>query len=354
MNIRTIIIAGLLPAILSINLLPAAISADTFVTQTTLITACGKLFELDSNAAGLTAQQRAKIVQRNLDDALIAAKDRSPSAVRVEIINRNPVVTLDYRHIVTADGNSAVRNSLTQMELAQKWADNIRVCLADASAVDKYIAMLTGNFPKAKVAKLSQDFVAVLNTKMILPINLATPISTINSVVGDKVKAVISNDVPLGPSFDTFIPAGTIALGEIVDPRKYYSDSKYPGGYGFPGKGCLAVEFYGLRTPDGKEIPIEGHILGGVNQWQFISVQPVTAPSVSNGLIVHNDALVNVEVKPAKSTIVGAWKGTRSNFEQMPRLIFDKHQPTLGIGKGEPLLLQLSAPTVVAVNGTSM
>src|SRR5277367_5857197 len=93
-------------------------SADTFLTeQSTMISICGHLFEIDSNAAGMTAQERAQKVQLNLDNALVAAKNRSPSAVRVEVLNRNPVVTLDGFLVVTADGNSASRANMSQTRL---------------------------------------------------------------------------------------------------------------------------------------------------------------------------------------------------------------------------------------------
>src|SRR5277367_6465000 len=145
--------------------LPQIVTAQNIVgARTTIITACGKLFSIDSNADNLTPEQRAQIVQKNLDNALIAAKHRTPDAVRVSMMNRNPIVTLDGFYIVTADGNSAARNRMTQLELAHKWADSIRFCLADAKSIENYIAMLTGRYPKSKVvaeAATSTD-VAVL------------------------------------------------------------------------------------------------------------------------------------------------------------------------------------------------
>src|SRR4029077_1875388 len=100
--------------------------------RATVMGACGKLFDVDANAAGITAQERAAIIQKNLDSAIIHAKNRTPSAVNVMVVNRNPVVTLDGFHIATADGNSAARHRTTQMQLAQEWANSIKFCLADA------------------------------------------------------------------------------------------------------------------------------------------------------------------------------------------------------------------------------
>ena len=137
-------------ALLSCASLNQAFSAETFVSESTVITACGKLFAIDANAAGLTAEQRARIIQRNLDNALISAKHRTPSAVRVVMMNRNPVVALDGYYIATADGNSAARNGMTQLELAEKWAESIRMCLSDTASIDKYLAMLTGSYKMEK------------------------------------------------------------------------------------------------------------------------------------------------------------------------------------------------------------
>ena len=93
---------------------------DTTV-ETTKIMACGPLFSIDANADHKTAALRASIVQRNLDSALVASKNRGPSAVRVSIQNNNPIVTLDNFYIVTADKNSAVRAGVSQNELAEQW-----------------------------------------------------------------------------------------------------------------------------------------------------------------------------------------------------------------------------------------
>ena len=164
---------------LSIVVGPAAMSqvtGSTYLAETaSIVGACGKLFEVDANAAGLTAQERAAIIQKNLDYAVVYAKNRAPSAVQVLVVNRNPVVTLDGFHIATADGNSAARNRMTALQLAQKWADSIKFCLADASAMDKYLSMLTGNYAQVAAAPRS-EMVAYVPAGTFLPIKLVTPI----------------------------------------------------------------------------------------------------------------------------------------------------------------------------------
>ena len=180
--------------------------------------ACGQLFDIQSNAAGLTAAQRAAIVQRNLDNALVAAKDCEPSAVRVATMNRNPIVTLDNFYIVTADGNSAARAGITQLQLAEKWANSLRDCLADKVAVKKYLSMLTGNFPKktATASTGSREDVAIAPRGMDFPVQLGFSLRARTAKLGDAIQAVLRTDVPLGPDYTTYLPAGTKAIGELV------------------------------------------------------------------------------------------------------------------------------------------
>lgn len=350
--------AGLvLAAILASGSFPAALGADSEVllSEATLISACGKLFSIDSNAAGLTALERAKIVQANLDNALISAKDRSPQSVRVSVLNRNPVVSLDNYLVVTADGNSAARSGMSQMQLAEKWADSIRICLADASAMERYLTLLTGKYPVTQVAassNLLRDEIAVATSEMLFPIKLITPISTSSSKVGDQVQAFISHDVPLRTSFASYLPAGTLVMGEIVDAREYTSNN-------FCGKDGFSVNFHEMRTPDGKRLPIEAHVYGGVNSWRQINIKPLFANCCKNGSTINNLSLVTVRVVPTKGHIVGAWKGASVDEQlnpdnRFPRLVFNRRPLAFVVPAGEPMLLQLSATTVIAVSGKTI
>ena len=333
----------------------AANAQETIVSsESTSITACCAMFDIDSNAAGLTAKQRAVIIQSSLDKALLSALDRSPAAVRVELINRNPAVTLDHRVIITADDNSAKRNRLSQQALAEKWADSIRHCLADSAAIDKYLVMLTGRYPTAAVARgvMLDDEIAVLTTGAFLPIDLVTPISSTSAAIGDRVEAVVSHDVPMRTNFSTYLPAGTMVIGMVEDARPFVT-TKYPG------KGSITVNFYEMRTPDGKRIPIEAHLYGGVNSWSQISIKPTFANCCGNGNTIKDMSVVNVNVIPAKGHIVGSWKGTPVpalpwDDGRYARLVFDRQAKTLIAPAGEAMMLQFSATTVIAVGGRSM
>jgi hypothetical protein len=313
------------------------------------MTAC-KLFEIDSNADLMTAARRVEIIQKRLDNALINARDLSPSAVRVGIVKRNPIVTLDNFMIATADGNSAKRNRITQMELAEKWADSLRMCLADSAAIQKYISMLTGKFPIAKDfdGVLTREEIAVLTPDTLLPLKLITPISALSAEVGDIVEAVVSNDVPMGPSYTSYLPAGSLALGEIVSASRYTNNN-------YAGPDAFSVNFFKLRTPDGKEIPIEGHFLGGLDKWKMIHILPISAQSCNDGPL-HAVGMYpesGAHVHPAKGYVVGAWRGKPLDEMQVanyPRLIFTRN-PVIGVSAGEPMLLRFTANTAIALAG---
>lgn len=347
---RKIRIEGIVSAAilaLSSLLLPAALSANTVIDQTTVITACGKLFEIDSNAADLTAAQRASIVQHKLDNALVHARDLSPSAVRISMIRNNPVVSLDHFMIVTADGNSAARNRLSQMELAEKWANSLRFCLADSAAMQKYIAMLTGRYPHVATAGPARDDIAIAPPGMLFPVKLASSMCTNLLKIGDSIEAVVSNDVPFEPWYTSYLPAGTIALGKIVSAHQYTPND-------FAGKGALTIDFYEFRTPDSRKIPIEGHILGGVDSFRMINALPTTAMCTDNSTAGEFGNLTKVHVIPSKGYIVGGWKAEsldNNSVVQYPRLIFSGRRMLTSVNAGEPMLLQLSATTAVALAG---
>lgn len=335
-------------AILGMAQIPAAVSADTVVSKTTVMTAC-RLFDIDSNAGLLTPEQRVQIIQNRLDRALVNAKDLRPQAVTVREVNRNPVVLLDSQLIATADGNSADRNQMTQLQLAEKWADSIRMCLADADEVNKYISMLTGKFPvKDEGGFRTRDEIAVLTPSTMIPLKLVSPISAFTASVGDKVEAVVSTNVPMGPSYTSYLPAGTVAMGEII-PAAQYTRGNYAG------KESFTVQFYNLRTIDGKDIPIDGHILGALDQTRTIEIKPVTAASCLDGPphAIHAFPETEHHLVPTKGYVVGAWKGTPIDelfVDNYPRAVFSRDLD-VQLSAGEPLLLRLTSNTAIALAG---
>lgn len=341
----------------------SGVQAETVAVKTTTIFACGKLFDIQANAAGLTAAERASIVQKNLDNALVAAKNRAPSAVKVVMMNRNPVVTLDSYYLITADGNSAARAQMTQLQLAEKWAENIRVCLADKVAVANYLAMLTGNFKEENTTVVEavgpREDIAVAPSEMTLPVKLAQSLKGFTARAGDPIEAILRTDVPFGPGFSTYLPAGTRAIGELV-----YASNYVPNNYG--GRKALTPWFHSLRTPDNKDIPINAYLLGDINLWKNVKTQPADAICSA-----HTEGFKeamrenNLPLEAVPGDVVGAWRGSpavvsnslgfvglgeyrASNLEYNGLIVPRKSHRM--IPAGSHMLLQLAGTTAISVN----
>jgi hypothetical protein len=287
----------------------------------------------------------------------------------VAMLNNNPIVTLDNFYVVTADANSAKRSYMTQIQLANKWADSIRMCLADTASVEHYVAMLTGRYPKAKIASESTfigaaNDVAVMPWGFTLPVELSQSLDTDAMHLNDTIEAVLTTDVPLQPHFISYLPAGTVALGHLVDAGPFNPNH-------FAGKRALMLNFFALKTPDGKEIPINGHILGGANNWRYVSVKPIqpnclaecnskatiTSNTISFGPTTTNVTSVQQTTMPLaqKGTIIGAWRGLPEDVmtqDSFHRLLLSR-DTGLVVPAGEPLMLQLNASSTIAINSAA-
>jgi len=326
---------------LSFVMAPIAMSqttSSTYVAETaSVVGACGKLFDVDSNAAGLTAQERASAIQKNLDYAIVHATNRSPAAVKVLVVERNPVVTLDGFHIATADGNSAARANMSAMALAEKWADSIKICLANAAAMDKYLSMLTGNY-KPLVQGPREQLVAYLPAGDFLPIKLVTPIDSEVSRIGDRVEAVLTTDVPLRTSqsatqFEAYLPAGSAVIGALTDGSNAYT-----------GKNAFSVRFNEFRTPDGSVVPINGHIFGGIGSWVAWNTHPMTVESASSPRSMTG-------LLASKGTICGGWRGDAigAGLDVPYQKMVMTRRTGVAIPAGEPMMLQMASPTAIAL-----
>jgi hypothetical protein len=352
--------------------------ADQLMTTTSTLTSVGgDPFNIRANAAGMTADERAAIIQRNLDQALASANNLSPDAVAVGMMNRNPVILFDGKYVATADGNSAARLNLTQMQLADEWAKALQQFVTKYS-VEKE-RRLSSMRATVKTAEFTREDVAVLPRDMTLPIALKTRIVPKTSCFGDRIEAVLTTDVPIGPSFKTYLPKGTLLLGELA-PAKDYMPNR------FGGSDALTPHFYTIHTLDGKDIPIDGHILGDLNQCKSIATLPIkaeccesSAPAV-NQVGTRSDDLLTVENKiepPTSGEVQGAWRQNanwytgwkgfpnhyvdlgyvglpsyRSNNLAYNGLIIPKHTSRI-VPEGVPMLLQLATTTSLAVGSNS-
>lgn len=255
-----------------------------------------------SGAGGMTADQRTEAIQRNLDNALVAAKNRTPQSVDIVYVKGLPVITLDGYQIVTVDDANAKASGTTPALLAKKWADGIRHTLVDTGSVDSYVAQLSGDYrasaPAAAAAPqapaypqqanyqappnnyqapsnyaatpnypqqqgypqqgMRQGRVVYAPAGLTMNTTLSTSISTQVAQLGDMIQANISESVNLG---EGSIPAGSVLIGQITEAKS--------GGF-FGRSGMLGIKFNRLRTPDGAETPISAHIVGGIGKYTDI------------------------------------------------------------------------------------
>src|SRR5271168_4637876 len=81
------------------------------------------------SGAGAAVAQRAETAQNNLDNALVASQDRSPTAVGITYVKGMPVVTLGGYQVVTVDQTDATAANTSPAAVAQQWSDGIRQAL---------------------------------------------------------------------------------------------------------------------------------------------------------------------------------------------------------------------------------
>ena len=321
-----------------------------------------------SNLAGagsLSADARAEQAQQNLDNALVAAKDRTPAAVNITYVKGLPVITLGGYQVITVDAASAKANGVSPAVLAQKWADSIRNSLRDQGAVQSYVSQLSGDYASSAPAVAAQPAnyappggapqgqgqpeyfgsqqpqqpqygggagtqygasaqynyaapqgstgytppprgyrqgrVAYAPAGLTIPAMLNTSIATQVARPGDMIQAGISQAVILG---DSQIPAGSVLLGQVSEAKK--------GGYlGMSGK--LEITFNRLRTPDGTETPIVAHIVGGIGKYDDKDGNGQLVGETWKGKTVQavGRGAVGAGVGAALGTAVGAIAGGR-------------------------------------------
>ncbi len=105
-----------------------------------------EVFTINADAGGFTARERSIIIEKNLNNALIAASDRSPAAVEIVTINRLPVIRIDGKHVLTIDSSLAYLNGRSCEDLAREWAGNMKRAMSDQNRVNDYVAQLSGDY----------------------------------------------------------------------------------------------------------------------------------------------------------------------------------------------------------------
>lgn len=116
-----------LVALLALALVPrpAAAAAGDVVVGGILV------LRIRTEAGGLSAAERAVIVEQRITDALSKAQF-SPETVVVRRVNGDPAIFVGSTLIVTVDVNHARLNGTRPELLAEMWARNLRVALPKA------------------------------------------------------------------------------------------------------------------------------------------------------------------------------------------------------------------------------
>lgn len=340
-------------------------------------------------AAGLTADKRAEIVQQNLDNALVAAKDRTPAAVTITYVKGVPVVTLGGYQVITVDSASAKSLGTTPAALATKWANSIRDSLRDQTSIQAYVSQLSGDYASSAPAAYNnpapqqqqpafnaqaqqnyanpnpnygqpygdapggyrQGRVTYAPAGLVIPIALASGISTQVAKAGDVIQATVSQTVMLG---DSTIPQGSVVLGTITDAD---------AGKMLGRSGSLGIKFNRLRTPDGVETPISAHLIDGLGKyaagaqedtfkgetWKGKAVQAGVRGAIGAGTGAALGTAVGAIAGGRGGVGKGAWSGTAigAGVGVAQSLILRKGKD-VNVQAGTAMQLQLDAPVSIA------
>jgi hypothetical protein len=370
----------------------AVLAADDDVRiagQTVLSTRAG--------AGSMTAQARAEAVQKNLDNALVAAQDRAPSAVNIVYVKGLPVITLSGYQVVTVTTADAKAYATTPALLAKRWADAIRHQLTDQASIHDYVAQLSGDYassappvrqaPPQQAAQggagnyyqtpqqqqMNQGYVqqqqgygqqggmpmqrgrvVYAPAGLTFPVSLNTAIATQVAKPGDMLQATISQPIYLGDN--TAIPAGSVVIGQVTEAKA--------GGF-FGRSGRLTFKFNRIRTPDGVETPITAHLAGGIEKFATEGNDTIKGETMKNKFASAGiRGLVGAGTGAALGTAVGAiagggrgagrgaWSGTAigGGVGAVTSMTTRKGRDVT-IPSGQQLQLQLDAPATLSAGG---
>lgn len=338
-----------------------------------------------SGVSGMPADLRAEKIQQNLDNALVAAKDLAPSAVAVTYTKGTPILTLSGYQVATVDAASAKAAHLSPALLAKKWADDLRNALRDQASVEAYVSQLSGSYQTNAPSLISsapapvqqnvqqamynnspvqqanyepsnnfvpparQGRIVFAPAGLNIPATLTTSVSSEVARPGDIVQANISQAVILG---DSQIPTGSVLLGQVVDGN---------AGKMLGRSGAVEIKFNRLRTPDGQEVPLTAHLVGGIGKYQDSGNDrgdtfhgETWKGKVAQGAV---RGLIGAGTGAALGTAVGAiaggkrgigrgaWSGTAiGGGVGLAQSLILRKGANVNIASGTPINLQLDAP----------
>jgi hypothetical protein len=323
-------------------------------------------FDVNYGAGNLTAAQRAQVMQKNVDNALVASADRSANSVSITVVNSQPVVTLGGFYVATADGNTAEKLGLSKLALAGKWKSGLQKALSDRTYVDEYIAKLTGTGDVAHPGTASTEsgsfpfyksgHVIFIPAGMVIPVSLTTGISSEFSKAGDPIKATLAQPVVLG---DSQLPMGTVLIGLVTNSAAGTSMSH---------SGILGLKFSKMELPDGSSVPISAHISGKLGRFEQKNGQVDTFHGESTSQKMEDAALrgaIGAGGGALIGTVIGAISSHRGDSGRavgkgalsgmtigaaigVADSLLLRKGANVQVQSGQPLNLQLDAPAQIA------
>ncbi len=225
-------------------------------------------FDVQLGVGKTSAKQRASMIEKNIDNALVASTNRSPNSVAIIYVNKQPILTLGGFYVASIDDTTAKRLGLTSGSLANRWASGLKTALSDRVAVNRYVYQLTGSANVGQAGTTTtqsgsypyyrRGAVIYVPAGMTLPVVLNNSISSEFAKSGDPVQATLAQPINLG---DRQIPAHSLLLGQVTEsvPGARASHS-----------GQLGLKFNSLQTPDGSNTPITAHIIGGLAKYEEV------------------------------------------------------------------------------------
>jgi hypothetical protein len=242
MKSRSYVSKTLLLSVAACTLIAAAPAFAGFAQGNQVTMGGQPVFSIGGRAEGFSPDHRAWLAQDKLDNALVVAGDRSPSAVTVTFENGACVVKLDGKLVATADGESARLAGLRVHALAEQWAQGIRGFLSDTSKTDAYLAQLTGQNPiNANLAFAERRLFAPPGT--VLPVCFGVQLGANCLLPGQCIEGTVMQDVAIG---NYMVPAKTLVEGKVVPA----------------GLRNVSIAFTTLKSPGGTQIPINAVLTG--------------------------------------------------------------------------------------------
>jgi hypothetical protein len=327
------------------------------------------VFTVPAAAGGLSPDQRARTMQNNMDNALVASTNKTASAVAVTYVNGQPIVTLGGFYVCAVDSASARKLGMTPSALANKWAASMKVAMRNPASVRAYIAQLEGTAkaPHAGTTTTAagsypyyrQGRVVYIPSGMTLPVTINTALSSQNARAGDRIEARLAQDLNLGSAT---IPANSVLIGQITDAKAGERMGK---------SGVLGLKFNKLRMPDGSEAPITAHIIGGLDKFNEVGSQSDIYQGEGTTKKVEQAALrgaIGAGAGALAGTTIGAissWHGRGTGRGAVAGTFIGgalgvadslllRKGSDVNVQSGQTLKLQLDAPASVALSSNSI